>query len=241
MASYSLRKFDLEQTLAMTARLGLGAISLKSFHLPLDAAPEAIAACVEKAKRAGIVIYAGGVISMKDEREVDGAFAYARAAGMLRIVASPLPEMLPRIEEKVREYDLEVCIHNHGPGDAHWATPEIAYPKIEPFDRRIGLCHDVGHTQRTGADPIAQTAKYADRIHDLHLKDVSESQKSGYTVPCGRGVIDLPALLSLLVEIEYAGHLAFEYERNADDPLPEMGESVGYVRGVLDELATRSR
>ena len=37
LASYTLRKFDLDQTLAMTKRVGLTHICLKSFHLPLDA------------------------------------------------------------------------------------------------------------------------------------------------------------------------------------------------------------
>ncbi len=36
LASYTLRKFDLDQTLQMTRRVGLDAICLKSMHLPLD-------------------------------------------------------------------------------------------------------------------------------------------------------------------------------------------------------------
>ena len=43
LASYTLRKFDLDQTLAMTTRLGLEAICLKDFHLPLDASADQIA------------------------------------------------------------------------------------------------------------------------------------------------------------------------------------------------------
>ena len=50
LASYTLRKFDLDETLKMTQRVGLEAICLKSFHLPLDATPEAIAAAVAKVK-----------------------------------------------------------------------------------------------------------------------------------------------------------------------------------------------
>ena len=39
LASYTIRNFDLDQTLAMTRSVGLDAICLKSIHLPLDAAP----------------------------------------------------------------------------------------------------------------------------------------------------------------------------------------------------------
>lgn len=237
MASYSLRKFDLDQTLAMTARLGLTAICLKSFHLALDADAATIAACVEKAQKAGITIYGGGVINMKSEAEVDHAFEYAKAAGMIRIVSSPAPGMLPRIEAQVRESGIEVCIHNHGPGDNKWPTPELSLAKIASLDPRIGFCHDVGHTTRLGRDAVAETEKCAARILDVHLKDVTEATKNGHAIACGRGVIDLPALLRTLVEIDYGGYLAFEYESDANDPLPGMAESVGYVRGILDQLA----
>ncbi len=53
LASYSLRKFDLEQTLAMTQRVGLKKIAFKSMHLPLDSSPEYIAQTVAKVKEAG--------------------------------------------------------------------------------------------------------------------------------------------------------------------------------------------
>jgi hypothetical protein len=33
--------------------------------------------------------------------------------------------------------------------------------------------------------------------------------------------------------IDYAGMLSFEFDKDADDPLPGLAESVGYVRGVL--------
>jgi len=236
LASYTLRKFDLDQTLAMTKRVGLEAICLKSFHLPMDATSEQIAAVVAKVKEAGIELYGGGVIGMKSEEQVNQAFEYAKAAGMVKIVAAPSVEMLPLVNEKVQQYDMQVCIHNHGPGDKHFPTPEIAYEKIKELDKRVGLCHDVGHTLRYGQDPIAATEKCADRMHDIHLKDVTEATKKGHATPCGRGVIDLPALVRTLVKIGYSGFAAFEYEADPEDPLPGLAESVGYIRGVMDAI-----
>lgn len=236
LASYTLRKFDLDQTLAMTKRVGLEAICLKSFHLPLDASPEEIAATAAKVREAGLVLYGGGVITMRNEEQVDQAFQYAKAAGMTHIIAAPSPEMLPRIDEKVQQYDIRVCIHNHGPGDNLFPTPTVAYERIQDFDKRIGLCHDVGHTVRYGEDAIAASEKCIDRLYDVHIKDVTEATKSGHATPCGRGVIDLPALIRTLVEIGYSGYASFEYEESPDDPMPGLAESVGYVRGVLDTL-----
>jgi inosose dehydratase len=236
LASYTLRKFDLDTTLAMTQRVGLEAICLKSFHLPLEATPDEIAAAVAKVKEAGIVLYGGGVIGMKNPEQVDQAFEYAKAAGMVKIVAAPSPDMLPRINEKIQQYDIEVCIHNHGPGDKLFPTPTVAYEQIKGMDKRFGLCHDIGHTIRYGECPIEATRKCADRLLDVHFKDVTEASKAGRATPCGRGVIDLPAMIRTLIDINYTGYAAFEYEEHPDDPLPGLAESVGYVRGVLDAI-----
>jgi len=233
LASYTLRKFDLDQTLAMTQRVGLTHICLKSFHLPLDASADEIAAAVAKVKAAGIDLYGCGVVTMKTDKDVDQAFEYARAAGMRTIVAAPALEVLPLVNEKVKQFDIEVAIHNHGPGDKLYPTPESIYQKVEKLDPRIGLCIDVGHTLRIGADPIADTERFADRLLDLHIKDVSAPAPEGKTVEIGRGVIDIPALLRTMLKIKYRRVASFEHEKDEQDPLAGLAESVGYIRGAL--------
>ena len=94
----------------------------------------------------------------------------------------------------------------------------------------------MGHTRRFGRDPIAETVQCADRLLDIHLKDVTAATKSGRCTQCGRGVIDLPKLIRALVDVDYQGYAAFEYEESPDDPLAGLAESVGYVRGVIDTL-----
>ncbi len=236
LASYTTRKFDLDATLAMTQRVGLTAICLKSFHLPLDATPEVIAAAVEKARAAGLDLYGGGVITMKDEAQAKEAFAYAKAAGMRTIVGSPAPEVLPLVNELVQQSGIAVAIHNHGPGDKIYPTPESIYEKVQGLDPRIGICMDIGHTARIGADPVADAQRFADRLLDVHLKDVSAAAPAGQTVEIGRGVIDIPGFLKTLLKIKFAQVASFEYEKDDSDPLPGLAESVGYVRGVLATL-----
>jgi sugar phosphate isomerase/epimerase len=233
LASYTLRKFDLDDTLAMTKRLGLKYICFKSFHLPLDSTPAQIRSVVAKVKEAGLTLYGGGVISMKKEDQVHQAFDYAKAAGMKVIIGVPAPELLPLVNKKVQQYDIKVAIHNHGPGDKLYPTPADAVEKIKDLDKRIGLCHDIGHTLRIGSDPIAMTKKYADRLLDVHMKDVSEATSKGHAVEIGRGVINIPRFLRTLIRIDYSGIVSFEYEKDAEDPMAGLAESVGYVRGVL--------
>jgi sugar phosphate isomerase/epimerase len=236
VASYTFRKFDLAKTLAMTKRTGLKHICLKSFHLPLDATPEQLAAAAKQVADAGLALYAGGVITMTKEDQVNQAFDYAKGAGMKMIIAAPSGEMLPAIEQKAKQYDIAIAIHNHGPGDKHFPTPESAYEKIKSMDRRMGLCIDIGHTVRIGADPVQDIEKFADRLLDFHMKDVTQATAKGQCIQCGRGVIDLPAVIRALVKVKYGGVVAYEYEIEENDPLPGLAESVGYTRGVLAAL-----
>jgi len=236
LASYSTRKFSLDETLVMANRVGLKTICLKSFHLPLSASPEQCAAAREKVEAAGLTLYGGGVIGMPDEERTRRAFEYAKAAGMRTIVGVPRPPVLPLVNELVQKYDIQVAIHNHGPGDKFYTTPESAIEQIGDLDRRIGLCMDIGHTVRAGACPIKDAKRFADRLLDVHMKDVSEAAAQGESVEIGRGVIDIPGFLATLIEIGYSGVVALEYEKDPDDPLPGLAESVGYVRGVLAAL-----
>jgi len=233
LASYTLRKFDLDKTLAMTRRLGLKYIALKTMHLPLESGPAQIAEAAEKVKNAGLELYGGGVIYMKDQAEVNLAFDYAKAAGMKVIIGAPVPELLALVNQKVQQYDIKVAIHNHGPGDKNYPTPASIYERIKDLDKRIGICNDIGHTMRAGEDPSVSAEKFADRLLDVHVKDESAATAKGQAVEVGRGVIDIPKFLRTLSKINYTGIVAFEYEKDADDPLPGLAESVGYVRGVI--------
>jgi len=236
MASYTFRSFPLEETLAMTKRLGLKKIAFKSFHLPLESTEEEIRAVARKVKEAGLELYGCGVVYMENEGEVLRAFNYAQAAGMKVIIGVPDHELLSLVNQKVKEFDIQVAIHNHGPTDERYPTPESAYERIKDLDHRIGLCIDIGHTQRCGVDPSESAEKFADRLLDVHIKDVSAATEKGTTVEIGRGVIDIPKFVRTLLNLDYKGNASFEFEKDADDPLPGVAESIGYVRGVLAVL-----
>jgi inosose dehydratase len=100
----------------------------------------------------------------------------------------------------------------------------------------MGLCIDVGHTQRLGLDPSSEVERFFDRLLDVHIKDVSSADAKGSTVEIGRGVIDTPKLLRTLAKLKYSATVHFEHEKDQKDPLPGAAESVGYVRGVLVAL-----
>ena len=237
LASYSLREFSLEETLQMCTRLGLKNIAFKSMHLPLDSDESQINNVVSKVKKAGLNLYGAGVIYMANEEEVDRAFKYAETAGLKVIIGVPEHELLPLVEEKVKEYDIRLAIHNHGPGDKRYPSVESAYEKIRNMDLRMGLCLDIGHTQRLGVDPALAAGQFMDRLHDVHIKDIDKAAAEGQAIEIGRGVIDIPSFLKVLIEKKYSGKVSFEFEKDGNDPLPGLAESVGYVRGCLDMIS----
>jgi sugar phosphate isomerase/epimerase len=133
----------------------------------------------------------------------------------------------------VKETNVMLAIHNHGPGDEVYPSPDSVYDKIKDLDKRIGLCIDIGHTQRIGQDPVKMAAKYASRLYDIHIKDVTGSTGKDTPLEIGRGVIDIPGFLKTLVKTKYKGVVSLEYEKDGDDPVPGAAESVGYIRGIL--------
>ena len=87
VASYSLRKFDVDKTIQIMQRLGLKYISIKDFHLPLNSTKEQRQQTAEKFRTAGITPLSCGNITMKnDEANIRNAFEYARDCGIPTIV-----------------------------------------------------------------------------------------------------------------------------------------------------------
>jgi sugar phosphate isomerase/epimerase len=236
LASYSTRKFDRAQTLAICKRSGLPNVCFKDFHLKLTSTDDECKAAAEECRKNGVNLYAGGVIYMKKPEEVQNAFRYAKAAGMTTIVCAPDPPLLPQIDELVKETGIYIAVHNHGPGDKIYPTPESIIEKVGGLDKRIGLCIDVGHTARIGGDVIGSIKKFKDRIFEYHFKDETEATPRGKGCICGWGALDLPGYLAAVKESGYDRVVSFEYEIDENDPLPGLMASVGYVRGVLRML-----
>ena len=237
VTSYSLRKMSLDDAIRATKRLGVRYISLKDFHLPMNSSPGERREVAGRIREAGLVLLGCGVVYMKnDEAAIRNAFEYARDAGISTIVASPDPAAMGILDRMVREYNIRIAIHNHGPEDNLYPTPDSVRSVIEAHDPRIGLCIDIGHTARAGLDVAGAIRKHFTRLYEMHFKDVDRAAAGGKTVEAGRGVIDIPAVLRALRELRYQYHVALEYEKDPDDPLPGMAESLGYTAGVLVTL-----
>jgi sugar phosphate isomerase/epimerase len=237
IAGYTFAQLTLDQALAAMKRAGVSLLGIKDMHLSLDSTQETINAFLARADSFGVKPYGVGVIYMKTEAEADRAFTYARMTGVPLIVGAPDVRLLPYVEKKVKEYDLRLGIHNHGPDNPLYPGPDDVWDAIKNLDKRIGFCMDIGHTTRLGLDPIAAVLKYHDRIFDLHVWDTDKPVKAGGCVEAGRGIIDFPKFFKTLRDMEYTGTVSLEYTKDMKDPLPGIAESIGYFRGVLAGLS----
>ena len=81
--------------------------------------PAAEAQAVSDYAPPALELHAAGTIYFpKDEDDdIRAKFEYCKRAGIKVIVAGdPAPATLPRIEKFVKEYDIKIAVHNHGPG-----------------------------------------------------------------------------------------------------------------------------
>ncbi len=234
VATYTFRKFPLEATIKGVQRVGLHYVSIKDFHMARNTTAEQRKAIAQKFKDAGITPLSCGNITMDNtEKGVRDAFEYARDAGIPTIVCSPHPDSFAILDKMVKEFDIKLAIHNHGPEDGRFPSPHDVYKAVQGFDKRIGLCVDVGHSARAGAEPAEAILKCRDRIYDVHLKDIADTGKISHPVESGRGVLNLKAIMGALLEIKFPYMADFEYEKDADDPLAGLAESVGYTKALL--------
>lgn len=242
IASYTFRKMSLENTIQALQKLDLKYISIKDFHLSLKSTAAERQAAVQKLKDGGIIPLSCGNITMENnEASVRQAFEYARDCGIPTIVCSPHPESMPILDKMVKEFDIKLAIHNHGPEDKRFPSPDDVWKAVQNFDKRIGFCIDVGHTARAKTDPAQSIIKYKDRLYDLHFKDIDTLEPKGSTIQAGRGVLDLSSILQALLKIKFSYLLSVEYERSPDDPFAEVAETIGYSKGLLAGLTSGQR
>jgi len=239
MASYTFRNFSRAQMIGFLKQLKVFDLNAKDVkdHLPMDIEKEA-AALAEYAA-AGIRLHAAGTIYFQKDEDTDirGKFEYCKRAGIGVIVAGdPAPATLPRIEKFVKEYDIRIAIHNHGPEDKLWPSPLDVLKAVKNMNPRIGCCIDVGHTVRAGTDVVQAIHEAGPRLFNVHMKDLRNSQDKEGQVAVGEGIMPVRKMFEALIAVKYKGFVDLEYEILPDDPMPGVTKSFAYMRGVAASL-----
>lgn len=236
--SYSLRKFDLPQALRHIQGLGLHHVEFFPGHFDPASSPEQIAEMAAVLKQAQLSISAHGVNNFTKNREANRKlFEFARAAGMKNITANPQPDSFDHLDELVDEFNIRICIHNHGP-DALYDGVDSVAKAVEGRHELIGACVDTGHVLRSNQDPVAWVKELGPRVFAMHLKDVAEKQKRTHDVVLGTAYLDVPALFAAMHAAGFPadGSLSIEYESNPDNPIDDIEQCLGVVEQATQKV-----
>lgn len=253
MAGFTMCRKSLPELLDILKKTDIHYLCVKDFHLPLTATDAEIAAFRETCAKAGVEPYAVGPIYMKDAVLARRAFEYAKRLGVKTVVGVPYEptdekdswnkrkgsrKLLLVIDKLVKEFDIRYAIHNHGPASPDM-FPSVAsgWELIHDLDPRIGFCMDVGWEYGCGVDPVETIRQHSDRIYDMHIKNFEVGKPDGAAIPLPRGKIDYVRVIRALMEVGYSNVCSLEYEKDFEDNLEPVAESVGYWRGIVDALS----
>src|SRR5262249_51455575 len=123
-ASYTFRKLPLDQTIKAIAKTGLHYVSIKDFHMPMQMSLPQRQEVVKKFRDAGMEpLSCGNVTLPNSEATCRHNILYVKELGIPTIVCAPAADALPLLEKLVKEYDIKLAIHNHGPEDKNFPSP----------------------------------------------------------------------------------------------------------------------
>lgn len=254
-AGYTFNKFKPEEVVDRVKRSGALGLCIKDSFV----GPKATAAELADRKRmladAGIVAYGAGPAYIGDADEMKRRFDYAAALGVPTLVGVPfkpgadgsvkwghqrssreLCELASRLAD---EYRIDFAIHNHGSDPKTgvptlYPTPESTYAMIRDLGPRMGLCMDIAYTFADGFDPAAEIRKYADRLFDVHLRNISDPKNGSSGTAGSRGVIDYLPVMRALADIGYSRwcgiELVIAFAKGGDPDW--LADSVGYFMAM---------
>jgi sugar phosphate isomerase/epimerase len=249
VATYTFRNFDRAQTIQYLKEIEAPWISIKDVnkHLPHQATPEQLKTIRQEFDDAGLKVMSVGNVDMTKAKTIGDLrviFEWAKAFGAPMMVCAPTHDNIKMVETLVKEYNIRIAIHNHGPEDHHFPTPESVLEVVRQLDPRCGLCMDVGHSARTGTDVVKAIADAGSRLIDMHVKDLAffKDQPDGREAKAsqcdvGDGIMPFPQIFQQLKKMNYQGCVNLEYEIHGDNPMPGVQRSFSYMRGVLAGLA----
>lgn len=186
-------------------------------------------------RRLGQSLVAYGVVNFENtEQEMRQIFDFAKKLGIRTIVTEPGFDEFALLERMVKEYNVNIAIHNH-PTPSKYARPETILERVEGWDRRIGACVDTGHWMRSGVNPLQGLRLLEGRIIDVHLKDLDVfGAKDAQDVPFGQGEAEVDAILAELTRQNFRGYLTVEHEREAEalDPEQAIKKGIEYIKNI---------
>lgn len=146
-------------------------------------------------------------------------------------------EILKPIADIATSYDIKMALENH----IDFTSDEVLEILNRVGSKHLGVNFDTGNALRMLEDPIEATRKLAPYTLSTHIKDIGigkgspQNRDFWLSVPLGKGVIDIPEVVSILKSVGYNGLLNVEVDvLRWDWPDEDVAveESVKYLKSV---------
>ncbi|MBX9678924.1 MAG: sugar phosphate isomerase/epimerase [Gemmataceae bacterium] len=243
--TYTFRNFNLEQTLTRIKDLGIRYAEFYRGHIPTTSNDDQIKAAKDLCAKYDVTPIAFGVESFgKDEAPNRRIFDFAKKLGVRYLSADPSPDSFDTLDKLAAEFEIAIAIHPHGPtGNAlhRWYSAEVINQAVRNHHRLIGTCLDTGHLIRSAQaphnrklDPAQQIRAMGPRNFGLHLKDHDNERR--VDVVYGRGVLDVPGILTALREVKFTGYISIEYEANPNNPSPDVAACLDVFKQAIRKM-----
>lgn len=236
--SWCFRHFKpLPDFFAKLKEAGVNATEVCGVHANF-ADPSTFADTISQYQKADVKIVAIGVQGLSGNKDKDRAnFEFCKQAGVPNMSISFAPEAmfdgLKNISALADEYDIQLGIHNHGSYD--WlGSDRILKYIFEKTSPRIGLHMDTAWALDATQDPCAWIEKFGSRLVGVHVKDfVFDRAGKPSDVVIGEGNLDLPKMMQMLNQMNFAGPLVIEYEGDVENPVPALRSCVNKLKSLI--------
>jgi sugar phosphate isomerase/epimerase len=233
--SYCFREVkDNKKVVELVKSLGLSRIELCAVHCDFNK-PEMFDEVINVYRAGGVQIVSIGVEGFgTDAVAARNRFDFAKKAGCRVISATFKPATflaaMPVVYPLCEEYRINLAIHNHG--GSHWlGSGEILEWVFSITRPCIGLNMDTAWAIDAKQDPVKWADKFAARLYAVHIKDfVYDSKRQWRDVVVGTGILDLPALMTMLKAKGFNGEMILEFEGDPKNPVPVLKECVEAIR-----------
>ena len=234
--SYSLRHFVDTSTFAIeTEKLGLSFVEVYKGHLSIDSSDEKITTFKQVLDKIKVKINAFGVeVFNANHTTNEKIFQFGQKLGIENLSADPTKDSFDSLQKLVRQYNIRIAIHNHGPEDDRWQRPEWILESVKNLDPRIGACVDTGHYLRADVDPVEAIRMLGSRVLGVHLKDFDASSKEQVL---GQGQLNLTNVFRALLDVGFDGVLSLEYEEHKENPVPHMWKGMKAISEALKQIS----
>ena len=160
--------------------------------------------------------------------------------------------MVERIRECCRiaaDHGVRPSLHGHAGGYIDFED-EIERVLSEVDSSELGICVDTAHLTLAGVDPLAFTARHAERLGHIHLKDIDPQKRrrviddriefyqacaDNMFCEIGHGQVDFKALYGLLVKLGFEGWCTVEQDCAADAQVSKI-EMASANRRYLEKV-----